>query len=118
MLGIIVKTDFEGIHCYPKAPDEVKFLRVPHRHVFHVEVEVETFHEDREIEFIKLKHELDQKIDLDYGKVDLGTTSCEQIAVNLQTWIKKRYEPYHHNTRKVNVKVFEDLENGAFVKEF
>ncbi len=28
----------EGIHQYPDAPEEVAFLRHPHRHVFHLKV--------------------------------------------------------------------------------
>ena len=31
----------EGIHKYPDAPDEVDFLRYPHRHMFHFKVQIE-----------------------------------------------------------------------------
>ena len=56
--SILIKTSFEGFHKYENAPEEVAFLRVLHRHTFNVEVEMETFHNDREIEFIMVQHEL------------------------------------------------------------
>lgn len=126
MLGVIVKTQFEGIHCYPEAPEEVAFLRTPHRHIFHVEAEIETFHDDRELEFILVKREIDMIIIRNYSARAIGTTSCEQIATLIQKELKKQY-PYREridkrdnliHERKINVKVFEDNENGAFIKEF
>ena len=54
----------EGIHKYPAAltdpqlatNDEydVSFLGYPHRHIFHFKVQIEVFHDDREIEIIKV----------------------------------------------------------------
>jgi hypothetical protein len=128
MLGIIVQTKFEGIHNYPDAPKEVAFLRTPHRHEFHVNLQMETFHDDREIEFIMVKRALDAKLQFLYGCIDIGKTSCEQIATVIQAWAKATY-PVPENiidtypeivnlTRRVNVIVMEDDENGAFVKEF
>ncbi len=126
MLGIIVQTMFEGIHNYPNAPKEVEFLRVPHRHIFNVNLQIETFHDDREIEFIMVKRALDAKLQFLYGCVDIGKTSCEQIATTIQSWVKATYplpESVLENGRDnplrlVNVTVMEDNENGAFVKEF
>lgn len=127
MLGIVVNTKFEGIHNYPNAPKEVEFLRVPHRHEFHVHVEMETFHDDREIEFIMVKRALDKKLNELYGDIEIGRTSCEQIAIVVQAWAKAKYPlpaeilekyPNENPTRGVNVTVMEDNENGAFVREF
>lgn len=133
MLGIIVRTQFEGIHCYPDAPEEVAFLRTPHRHIFHIEVEIETFHDDRELEFIMVKHEIDKFIAIGptvEKNETLGSQSCEIIAKRISAFIKSTYlipegtvEPRsgwerEEDSRKVNVTVFEDLENGAFIKEF
>jgi hypothetical protein len=122
MLGIIVRTQFEGVHCYPEAPEGVEFLRVPHRHIFHVEAEIETFHDDRELEFILVKREIDKFLAI---SDNIGRTSCEQIAKRVSAFIKASYplpgktqEDEDGCTRKVNVKVFEDNENGAFVREF
>ena len=36
----------EGIHKYPDAPDEVDFLRYPHRHMFHFKVQIEVYNDD------------------------------------------------------------------------
>ena len=33
--NIYVKFTKEGIHCYPDAPEDVEFLKNPHRHIFH-----------------------------------------------------------------------------------
>ena len=127
MLGIIVRTQFEGIHCYPDAPQAVKYLRNPHRHTFHVEAEIETFHEDRELEFILVKHTIDNYF---ADTSNIGKDSCETIATRLQNFLK-RYYPVpkeaiaiemqkigHTPTRHINIKVFEDNENGAFIKQF
>ena len=55
----------EGIHMYPGADsdpklatgdwDDVSFLGVPHRHIFHFRVRIQVFHNDRDIEFIQFK---------------------------------------------------------------
>jgi len=126
MLGIIVKTQFEATHCYPGAKDPVAYLQYPHRHMFYVEAEVETFHEDREIEFITLKKGINYFIShyiTDAPGSDIGKTSCEQLCKTIQSWIKEEYSipkelKEHTRTRWVNVKVFEDNENGSFIREF
>ena len=56
---IFVTFQKEGIHRYPDAPEGVEFLRHPHRHMFHFRVEIEVFHDDRDIEFILFKRELE-----------------------------------------------------------
>ena len=61
----------EGIHFYPNAPEEVSFLRHPHRHMFHFRVEMEVFHDNRDVEFIMWKREMeslysDSILQLDY----------------------------------------------------
>ena len=54
----------EGIHQYPAAltdPNlatgdeyDVSFLGHPHRHIFHFKVQIEVFHDDREISLYNL----------------------------------------------------------------
>ncbi len=78
----------EGIHRYPDAPKGVEFLRHPHRHMFHFKVEIEVFHDDRDIEFIDFKHKLKKYIantwyDGAYGCCNFGGMSCEMIAEDL-----------------------------------
>ncbi len=65
MKTIWVTFQKEGIHMYPGADtdpklatggwDDVSFLGVPHRHIFHFKVWIEVFHDDRDIEFIQFK---------------------------------------------------------------
>ena len=53
--AIWVTFQVEGIHQWK---DATNYLRHPHRHMFHFRVELSVTHDDREVEFIKLKHEL------------------------------------------------------------
>lgn len=103
---IFVTFQKEGIHRYPDAPEGVEFLRNPHRHIFHFRVTVEVFHNDRDIEFILFKRELealysDATLQVDYK-------SCEMLAEDLIDYIGAAYP-----NRKVTVEVSEDGENGA-----
>jgi hypothetical protein len=106
----------EGIHKYPAAltdpklatGDEydVSFLGYPHRHIFHFKVEIEVFHDDRDIEFIQFKRWLEnlyasETLQLDYK-------SCEMICDDLAKQINNKYP-----NRKLKIKVSEDNENGA-----
>lgn len=111
MTTIIAKAQFEGIHCYPDAPEEVAYLKHPHRHMFGVEVEIEVFHDDRELEFIMVKNKL-----LETFEKEMDSKSCEMIAKEVQAWAKETYP--HVPVRRVNVAVFEDGENGAKVRDF
>ena len=79
----------EGIHKYPDAPDEVDFLRYPHRHMFHFKVQIEVYDNDRDIEFFIFKRWLeslyaDDTLQLDYK-------SCEMMADDLAKQIKDKY---------------------------
>ena len=57
--SIFINTQTEFIHQYKDAPKEVSYLRYPHRHLAHIKVEIEVFHNEREVEFIMLKHRVD-----------------------------------------------------------
>lgn len=59
MKSIIVRTQFEALHQYKTAPDNVAFLRYPHRHLFKVEVEIFVQHGARALEFFTVKLALD-----------------------------------------------------------
>lgn len=98
----------EGIHRYPAAKDipGVEFLANDHRHIFHFKVQIEVFHDDRDIEFILFKRELeslyvDQTLQMDYK-------SCEMIASELAEYILNKYP-----NRSLIVTTSEDQENGA-----
>ena len=115
--SIFCKTKFEGTHCFPGAPNEVAYLREEHRHMFGVEVEMDVYHNDREVEFIMLKHFVDKCIHTNLTKgaqvAKLGTMSCEQIATILLAELENRYG----TTRAITITVDEDGENGAVVYE-
>lgn len=101
----------EGIHLYPQAAtdpklESVSFLGYPHRHMFHFRVELEVFHNDRDVEFIMFKRELEGL----YGKgiIDLNRKSCEMICDELATYVIDKYPG-----RDLQITVSEDGENGA-----
>ena len=102
----IIRTQFEGIHSYPEASGNEVYLRYPHRHMFHVEVKIEQFHNNRDIEYIEFKHWLNNLIQLK----GLNYKSCEMIAEELV-----EHTRFRHPNRDIYVKVFEDNENGAEV---
>lgn len=98
----------EGIHCYPAAPEGVEFLKHPHRHMFHFRVGIQVFHDDRELEFILFKRELEalyaeETLQLDYK-------SCEMMAEDLGKYIIAQYP-----NRFLEIEVSEDGENGCKV---
>ena len=103
---IFVTFSKEGIHRYPGAPEGVEFLRSPHRHIFHFRIDVEVFHNDRDIEFILFKRELEALYSTATLQVDYK--SCEMLAEDLIDYISKKY-----SGRKISVEVSEDGENGA-----
>ena len=105
--SIVVRTLFEGIHKYADAPNEVGFLREPHRHIFHVEAEIEVKHDDRELEFIMVKRELNKYL---YSKPFGIRHSCEQMAKDIIAFLTEKY-----GKRKMSVLVLEDNENGGKV---
>ena len=106
MKKIFVTFQKEGIHKYPDAPEGVEFLQYPHRHIFHFRVEIEVFHDDREIEFILFKREL-EKLYSD-GILELDYKSCEMMADDLSKYIYQEY-----TGRNFNIIISEDGENGA-----
>lgn len=112
---IVVKTQYEGIHCWPEAPDEVKFLRSLHRHIFNVEVEVEVHNDDRDIEFIMLKHQINYWLNLQFdddGVWHMGRLSCEQVAEMVIDLVQEKLDD---KERAISCYVDEDGENGAKV---
>jgi len=114
---IFVTFQREGIHCYPAAGTDpalktndqydVSFLASPHRHMFHFNVAIQVFHNDRDIEFIQFKRWLDN---LYTGVLELNFKSCEMISDDLYQQIAGRYPG-----RDITITVSEDGENGATI---
>lgn len=109
----------EGIHKYPQAltdanlatGDEydVSFLGYPHRHIFHFRVDIEVFHDDRELEFIQFKRWLESLYQT--NTLQLNYRSCEMISDDLSVLIKDKYPG-----RKFKISVSEDNENGSYAE--
>ena len=106
---IFVTFQKEGIHRYPDAPEGVEFLKHPHRHIFHFRATIEVFHNDRDIEFILFKRELENLYKESTLQVDYK--SCEMLAEDLIEYISKTYPG-----RRISIEVSEDGENGATLK--
>lgn len=101
----------EGMHKYPAALEkpelaDVSFLGYPHRHIFHFNVEIEVVHDDRDIEFILFKRELEGLFQ--EGTMQLDYKSCEMICDDLAGYIIDKYPG-----RDLTITVSEDGENGA-----
>ena len=98
----------EGIHKYPAAEDipGVEFLAHPHRHMFHFRVELQVMHDDRDVEFILFKRELEALYDK--GTMQLDYKSCEMMARELAGYIRETYP-----NRDLAIEVSEDGENGC-----
>jgi hypothetical protein len=115
---IFVRFQKEGIHKYPAAATDpalatgdeydVSFLATPHRHIFHFEVTIEVFHNDRDIEFIQFKRWLENQYS--QGILALDYKSCEMISDDLYEVIATRYP-----NRSITITVSEDNENGATI---
>jgi hypothetical protein len=102
---VCIKTQFEAIHCWPDCPiEEVKFLRTPHRHIFHVKMKWLVSHANREIEFIEMKRKVNKFLRETWDGADMGKTSCESFAISLLSLFNADF-----------VSVYEDDENGAEV---
>lgn len=101
----------EGVHLYPAAATDpklasVSFLGVPHRHIFHFRVELEVLHNDRDVEFIMFKRELENLYNTSI--LELNHKSCEMIAEDLADYITQQYPD-----RDLVIEVSEDGENGC-----
>ena len=114
----------EGTHMYPGADtdpklatggwDDVSFLGVPHRHIFHFRVWIDVLHNDRDIEFIQFKRWMErlyQEVDSSTSVLQLDHKSCEMMADDLYIQIADKYPG-----RAVWIEVSEDGENGALIK--
>lgn len=106
--SICVRTRRAFLHCYPGAPETVDYLKYPHRHLMHIELQMEVFHNDRELEFILVVSSLNTMIEYHNWP---RTVSCEQIAETIIDWARDKY-----GERDMKVSVFEDGENGAIVE--
>lgn len=115
---IVVTNNFKGYHKYAEAPRNVSFLSNMHRHIFNVKTIIEVFHNDRDIEFFQLQHEIEMFVKNRYRKVweqyidGIYIESCEALAESIIKHLHEKYPDRH-----VCVEVWEDNENGAIVED-
>jgi len=107
--SIYVTTTTEFVHQYKDAPDEVEYLRYPHRHLLYIRAEIEVFNEDRELEFIMVKHKVDKFVRDTFSEVT--NRSCENLCSMLLSYLQSEYG----NDRNISITVSEDNENGAIL---
>ena len=118
---IYIKFRKEGIHCYPDAAtnpklatcgwDDVSFLANKHRHIFHYRVQIEVFHNDRDLEFIQVLRQCEKW--LNEGDLDINSKSCEMLGEDLYEKLIAKYP-----NRDMIIEVSEDDENGAILEFF
>ena len=108
----VVRTTFTGTHCWPDVPAgwPHEYLKHEHRHLFHVEVKVQQYHDNRDVEFLFL---LDRVIECCHGG-KLDGKSCEMMCDFIAAQL--RAGDYVGTERCLVVSVFEDGENGATVE--
>lgn len=112
---VIIKTSFEGLHCWKNIPSGHKsqFLKHPHRHVFNFELYFEVKHDDRDVEFFDMKDKINKVLNEWFPRLpdellpDMGSISCEKLAGKLL----RHFESKNCHS----VRVYEDGENGAVV---
>lgn len=81
---VFITTQFEATHNWPNCPfDEVAYLRDPHRHIFHIKAHKQVHHDDRDVEFIMLKHAINDYLIGVYPNRQFGAKSCEMLAREL-----------------------------------
>ncbi len=106
--SVYARTTFVGFHRWVEAPEEVKYLRDYHRHVFHVRlgVAVPVGGMNRGVEFIQLKQKLDAYLREAYEGQQFEK-SCEMIGEDVcHHIVTKGYCPTF-------IDVSEDGENGS-----
>lgn len=114
MTTVWVTTQFEALHKWDDAPIEVNILKYPHRHMFHVRLEAEVSHDDRQIEFIMLKSWLKSFVS-QWEANGCWSNSCEQFALEITRAFAWQYQKQKGLIRTT---VSEDGENGATVEQY
>ena len=108
--NVIAKIEIEGLHNWPAADKvfpEVGFLSYMHRHKWYITAKKPVYHDDRDVEFIMFKRDIEEWLRNTYWSVksrthEFGAKSCEMLAREIMEEFDCNY-----------VSVFEDNENGA-----
>ena len=112
--NVIVKLQVEGIHNWPDAAEvfpEVAFLSEHHRHMFHITCKKKVNHDDRDVEFIMFKRDIQEYL---YDKYYKGLVRCHFFkSMSCEMIARELYEKFDLEY----CSVFEDNENGAEIYE-
>jgi hypothetical protein len=110
---IIIKDQFPALHAWDKCPfEEVKFLRWPHRHMFHVTLKIRVTHDDRDVEFFMVKNQLSKMLHDLYANRNLGSMSCEMLCKKIRSDLRFNVDV---SLDIHSIIVSEDNENAAEV---
>ena len=112
--NVIATLRLDGMHNWPDAQahfPEVGFLSNMHRHIWHITAKKRVYHDDRDVEFIMFKRDIEEYLRAKYYDEnsrthEFGAMSCEMLAREIYKQFGCTY-----------VSVFEDNENGAEVYE-
>lgn len=102
-----------GFHKYPAALNDpeladVSYLGLKHRHLFKFRIQIQVFHNDREIEFHQFLNFCESLFD--EKTLDIDFKSVEMLADDLYMEISVRYPG-----RDMVIEVSEDGENGCVI---
>jgi len=102
-----------GFHKYPAAStdpslQDVSYLGGRHRHLFKFKVQVQIFHNDRELEFHQLLNYCES---LYNEQLELDFKSVEMLADELYAALDERYP-----TRDMKINISEDGECGCIIE--
>ena len=108
--NVVASLAVDGLHNWPDAKNvfpEVAFLSDLHRHMFHITCKKRVNHDDRDVEFIMLKRDIEDFMHSRYWESEsrcfvFDSMSCEMIARVLVEHFELEY-----------CSVLEDNENGA-----
>jgi hypothetical protein len=76
----------DGWHRWPDAPERQEFLRIMHRHQFHITGTAKATHENRSVECFDIADAMRVALEqwrIADGSYDFGDRSCEHIASHL-----------------------------------
>jgi len=107
MTFAFVRFAVPGWHYWPEAPEARAYLRARHRHQFQVEIGLELYGDDREVEF----HDLLDLARAWFPGGDMARMSCEQMAEDV---IQRLTDAFPGRSGWVSVS--EDGEAGAVVQ--
>lgn len=103
-----------GFHFYPQANtdpllSDVSYLGNRHRHLFKFNIQIEIFHNDRELEFHQVLNYCESLYSS--GFLDVNHKSVEMIADDLYDQLSARYP-----NRDMKISISEDGECGCCIE--